>query len=157
MRLSYFGTPSMMSFKSLQNLYFISSRFVIVGGYLLITGVTVSSAREPKSHEAIVDSLGNFVKCTDQICFDGRSHSWLTMFFTVAIDREKARLRSADFYLLTLSHYAGIWMLYLPSSLATRAVRLRSVNFGAVHERMHIPCADRSRCELCFHLDVSTA
>ena len=48
-------------------------------------------------------------------------------------------------------------MLYLPSSLATRAVRLRSVNFGAVHERMHIPCADRSRCELCFHLDVSTA
>ena len=48
-------------------------------------------------------------------------------------------------------------MLYLPSSLATRAVRLRSVNFGAVHERMHIPCADRSRCELCFHRDVSTA
>ena len=71
-------------------------------------GVTVSSAREPKSHEAIVDSLGNFVKCTDRICFDGRSHSWLMMFFTVAIDREKARLRSADFYLLTLSHYAGI-------------------------------------------------
>ena len=48
-------------------------------------------------------------------------------------------------------------MLYLPISLATRAVRLRSVSFGVVHERTPIPCADGSQCELCFHLDVSTA
>ena len=48
-------------------------------------------------------------------------------------------------------------MLYLSISLATRTVRLSSVSFGAVHGRTPTPYADGSQCELCFHLDVSTA
>ena len=43
-------------------------------------------------------------------------------------------------------------MLYLPSSLATRAVRLRSVSFDAVYERMHISCADGSGSDFVFIL-----